>query len=64
MKIALKYNAETGNIETDDGLFIAFQTGLERFEIKSGSKQDALIELKKAGFTVDEIIQLDQRGLI
>lgn len=64
MKILVDYDPFSGNINSEDGNYLGCQLGLEKHEAKTDSKMQSLIELKKAGFSTDEIIQLDQRGLI
>jgi hypothetical protein len=65
-KIVLEYDRASGEIKDGNGLFIASYIGhLKSFEEKPKSNTiDELIQLKEAGFTTDEIIELRRKELI
>lgn len=77
MKIQLNYDPATGQITDNTGAFIFNWLGLENHEVQNEAvslqhgleyKQFAavsdLIKLKEAGFTADEIISMQARGVI
>ncbi len=64
-KIILEYNRETGEIYAANGDCIANWLNLEgfSFETKEASIED-LVQLRKAGYTNDEVIELRRQKII
>lgn len=68
MKIILEYTPSTGNITTKDDVYIGCYAGLEHLKLEEKSSTDVdvnqLVKLKDAGFSVDEMVALKDRGLL
>ena len=66
MKILLNYDKVNGAISTNDGLIIFNYIGLENHEHDgdNGKYIESLVTLKNAGFEVNEIIELNRKGLV
>ncbi len=62
-KVLLDYEPSTGQIQTKEGLYVGVQLGLSEFT-ESNTLVDSLIKLKNAGFSADEMIELNRKGLI
>lgn len=64
MKIILNYDPNTQQVTTDDGLMICTWPDLEKYDMKGDpSVTRQLVELRAAGFTVGEIMQLKREGM-
>jgi len=67
MKIALNYNPSNSSISDNAGVVLINWPGLENHEIKDtpeGVSIEGLIDLKKAGFTTDEIVELRKKEIL
>jgi len=64
MKIVLNYDPMTGNMTDESGMLVSTYMGLERLNIENMGKTDKIIELKKAGFLVEDILKLKREGVI
>lgn len=68
MKIQLNYDPSVGHIIDNKGLVIATYLGLSDHEVKDSDTTNksvkTLVKLKDAGFTVDEIIALNNKGVL
>jgi hypothetical protein len=66
MKIVLGYDPILGNILDKNGVHLCTFYNLQDHEQeeKTGVDVNQLVKLKVAGFTVDEIVALKDRGLI
>jgi len=62
-QVLLDYDPLSGNITTKEGLYIGISPGLTEFKDERASLK-SLIELKNAGFSADEMIELNRKGLI
>ena len=63
--ITLNYDEVTGNITDATGISIIYYMGAQSVkDDKSGQSIDDLINLKAAGFTVDDIVELKRKDLI
>jgi hypothetical protein len=54
----------TGNMTDESGMLVSTYMGLERLNIENMDKTDKIIELKKAGFLVEDILKLKREGVI
>lgn len=65
-EIVLQYNTETYELLDIDGTTITSWAGLHTSEYALPSKLsvEKLVELKKAGFTTEEIIELHKKELL
>ena len=63
--ITLNYDEVTGNVTDATGISICHYVGAQSVrDDKSGQSIDDLINLKAAGFTVDDIVELKRKDLI
>ena len=63
MKIVLDYDPDTGGISAD-GTALFNWLGLDKHDIKNYKQVDEIIELRKAGFGVEDILKLKREGVI
>jgi hypothetical protein len=64
-KVILNYNKVTGQISDSAGTVIANWTGLTSIEpVKEPMKVQDLIDLKSAGFDVEEISAMRRKGIV
>lgn len=63
-KVILNYESSNGTIRTDDGHVVGNWIGLKPMEAQSTVSVSDLIELRGAGYDVDEISSLRRKGLI
>lgn len=62
--ITLNYDEVTGNITDGTGISLAHYIGAVSVKDKVGSTINDLINLKAAGFTTDDIVELKRKELI
>ena len=63
--ITLNYDEVTGNVTDATGISIGHYVGAQSVkDDKSAQSIDDLINLKTAGFTVDDIVELKRKDLI
>lgn len=61
-KVILEYNKETGSFFDRNGALIGTYLGAVPFD--NQTDVDALVKLKNAGFSADEIIELKRKEVI
>lgn len=65
MKIVLEWDVDC-TVKTPEGMYVGTLADGAKYALKNATADATapLIALKNAGFTVDEIVTLDQRGLL
>lgn len=63
MKIVLDYDPDTGSISAD-GTALFNWHGLDKHDIKNYKQVDEIIELRKDGFGVEDILKLKRESVI
>lgn len=67
-KIILNFDDTTGQVTSSGGVYVGTLQGSAPVYVPEdaapGNTVDKLVTLRNAGFTTEEIIQLDQRGMI
>lgn len=64
-KIVLEYDSESGELMDVNDIHLGYMTGLTGFKPeKQKTDVGALVSMKDAGFTAEEIMQMKREGLI
>lgn len=64
-KIVLEYDEETGEVRDANGVHVGFNMVIKGFEPeKPKTDVSALVSMKDAGFTAEEIMQMKREGLV
>ncbi|MCW8886888.1 MAG: hypothetical protein OQK12_16810 [Motiliproteus sp.] len=67
MKVIVDYDPATGNLVAKDGFHITSMPAIEHHLEQAGDDETGikqLIELKRAGFDTDDIVELRRKGII
>ena len=62
MKIILEYNNETGQLIDKNGIYVGIYVGIVPFD--DSTTVDTIIKLKEAGFSANDIIEMNARGVV
>lgn len=64
MKITLNYDPTTGQVTDNNGAIIVTWMGLQDQQAEPEISVENLVELKKAGFSTDEIVELRKKDIL